>query len=77
MADLAAFGFRILARNDLAPLATMTEGKPGGRIIAPERCAGFYSNSGGFLPWTWSSKVKKRFVLFQFVSRRRDPPPPK
>ena len=76
VADLAAFGVRILARNDLAPLAAMTEGKPGGRIIAPERCAGFYSNSWGFLPWTWSSKVNKRFVLFQFVSRRRDPAPP-
>jgi len=77
VADLDAFGFRILERNDLATLAAMTEGKPGGRIIAPQQCTGFYSNGWGFLPWTWSSKVHKRFVLFQFVSRRRDLPPPK
>jgi hypothetical protein len=45
-------------------VATVDDGRPGGRIMSREHGAGFFSNGWGYLPWSWGSEPVDRYELW-------------
>jgi hypothetical protein len=45
-------------------LATVTETRPGGRVMSRAAGAGFFTNDFGLLPWAWGNDTLDRYDLW-------------
>jgi len=57
-------------RSMIVPLARVELGEPGGRIMSRKGGAGFYSNTWGYLPWTWSEEPIESYFVWRLVKTR-------
>lgn len=49
------------------PVATLSDARPGGRILSRRAMAGFYTNWIGPLPWSWGDDEVERFDLWRIA----------
>jgi hypothetical protein len=45
-------------------LGSVTDTRPGGRVMNRDARAGFYTNDFGYLPWAWSTEPIDRYELW-------------
>ncbi len=62
------FGRSFCAPGRCLLLDTVSDSTPGGRVMSSSAGAGFYSNSFGYLPWSWGREEINRFELWQVVA---------
>jgi hypothetical protein len=55
------------------PLGTLSDNSIGGRVVAPEVAAGFFSNGSGFLPWMVSWQPLDRYDIYRLTGPARPP----
>jgi len=46
-------------------IATVTDLRPGGRVMSRSAGAGFFTNGFGYLPWAWAHEPADRYDLWQ------------
>lgn len=76
VSSLLAFGHRIRTLPGWRHVSMITDTTPGGRIFCLDRCAGFYTNGWGYLPWAWSDEPIDVYDLWEFDPSLPPPSPP-